>query len=77
MQCTFRSVEIHPQWRYKICICLVILGELDSKLQGLESYFPETDVLRKISEIFSFLSPSPFFNPKILGFLFSTKSSLT
>ena len=27
IQNTFRSVEIHSKWRYKICICLVIQGE--------------------------------------------------
>ena len=28
IQSTFGSVEIHSKWRYKICICSVILGEL-------------------------------------------------
>ena len=29
-QSTFRSLEMHPLWNYKICICSVILGELES-----------------------------------------------
>ena len=30
MHSTFRSVEMHSRRRYKICICSVILGELES-----------------------------------------------
>ena len=26
----FRSLEMNSKWRYKICICSVILGELES-----------------------------------------------
>ena len=35
-QSTFRSVEMHSKRHFKICICLVILRELESfrKLQG-------------------------------------------
>ena len=35
-QSTFRSLEMHSKRHFKICICLVILGELESfrKLQG-------------------------------------------
>ena len=35
-QSTFRSLEMHSKRKFKICICLVILGELESfrKLQG-------------------------------------------
>ena len=29
-QSTFRSLEIHSKWRYKICICSVILADLES-----------------------------------------------
>ena len=29
-QSTFRSLEIHFKWRYKICICSVILADLES-----------------------------------------------
>ena len=37
------SIEMHYKRRYKICICSVILGELEffSKFQGHEYYFPE------------------------------------
>ena len=36
------SLEMHSKRRYKICICLVILEELESsKLQGRQYYFPE------------------------------------
>ena len=42
IQSTFRSLEMQSEGRYKICVCLVILGELESsKLQGLQYYFPE------------------------------------
>ena len=27
-QSTFRFLEMHSKWRYKICTCSVILGEL-------------------------------------------------
>ena len=30
IQRTFRSIEMHSKWRYKICICSVILGQLES-----------------------------------------------
>ena len=30
IQSTFRSLEMHSQWCYKICICSVILGQLKS-----------------------------------------------
>ena len=35
-QSTFRSLEMHSKRKFKICICLVILGEPESfrKLQG-------------------------------------------
>ena len=29
IQSTFRSLEMHALWNYKICICSVILGELE------------------------------------------------
>ena len=42
IQSTFKSLEMYSEWRYKKCICSVILGELESsKLQGLQYYFPE------------------------------------
>ena len=30
IQSTFRSLEIHSKRRYEICVCSVILGELES-----------------------------------------------
>ena len=30
IQSIFRPLKIHSKWRYKICVCLVILGELES-----------------------------------------------
>ena len=38
----FGSLEMHSKWRYKICICSVILGELESvrNYKG-QCYFPE------------------------------------
>ena len=43
MQSTFRSVEKHSKWRYNICICSVILGELETfrNYKGLSIIFPE------------------------------------
>ena len=29
-QSIFRSLEMHSKWRYKICICSVILADLES-----------------------------------------------
>ena len=35
-------LDMHSRLRYKICICLVIQGELNfSKLQGLQYYYPQ------------------------------------
>ena len=59
----------------------IILGELESsKLQGLQYYFPEN--FRCIltyyeGENFSDSSLYHIFESEILGFLFSTKNSLT
>ena len=67
---------MHPKRRYKICICSVILGELES----FRNYFPENFICNFTyyeSENFSVPSLLAFFNPKIEGFLFSTKKSLT
>ena len=30
MQSTFRSLAMNSKWRHKICVCSVILGELES-----------------------------------------------
>ena len=68
---------MHSNRRYKICICSVILGELES----FRNYFPENfryNFKYYESENFSVHSLLAFLNPKIVGFLFSTtKKSLT
>ena len=44
MHSTFRSVEMHSKWRYKICTCSVILGELEAfqNYKGFSVIFPKT-----------------------------------
>ena len=67
---------MHSKRRYKICICSVILGVLESsKLQGL--YRKILDAIYLISKVRTFLIPPSFtiLNPKILGFLFGRKIS--
>ena len=71
-----RYLEMHSKWRYKICICLVILGQLKSlrNYKGFSIIFPlkfstQLNVLRK-SESSSYSSLHQFLNPKMLGFLF-------
>ena len=75
--------EKHCKWRYKICICSVILGELESFRNYIRSWvlfsrkcLMQFDVLRKWNNL-GFASPSHFWIKKTLGFLFSTKNSLT
>ena len=60
---------MHPNQRYKICICSVILGELKCQL----------DAIQRFTKVKFFLIPLSitFLNPTILGFLFPTKNSLT
>ena len=43
IQSTFRSLEMHSKRRYKICICSVILGELESfrNYKGFSIIFPK------------------------------------
>ena len=43
IQSNFRSVEMHSKRRYKICICSVILGELESfpNHEGFSIIFPK------------------------------------
>ena len=73
-----RFPEIH-------CICSVILGELESfrNYKGFSIIFPKilaaikrTRTARKV-RIFLIPISFAFFHPKILGFLFSTQTSLT
>ena len=44
MHSTFRSVEMLSKRRYKICICSVILGELEAfqYYKGFSVIFPKT-----------------------------------
>ena len=75
---TFRSLEIHSKKRYKICICSVILGELEAfrNYKGFSVIFPKIlDVLESFRNVRIFFFPLAitFLNPKILGFLFLRK----
>ena len=69
-------------WVPLICICSVILGELDA----FRNYVGFSNILPKILDaiqrsmkmkILLILLSITFLNPKILGFLFSAKNSLT
>ena len=67
---------MHSKRRYKICICSVIVEELET----FRNYFPENfrcNFTYYESENFSVPSLLAFLNSKIEGFLFSTKKSLT
>ena len=73
---------MHSKRRYKICICSVILGELESfrNYKGFGSIFPKfLAAIYHITKERIFLIPLSitFLNLKILGFLFSSKNSLT
>ena len=70
---------MYSKRRYKICICSVILAEVES-FGGFSIIFPK--ILHAISRftkvrIFLFPLSVTFLNPKILGFLSSTKNSPT
>ena len=76
-----RSLEMHSKRRYKICICSVILGQLESfrNYKGFGIIFPKIlDAILSFTRrrIFLILLSVAFSNPKILGFFFSTKNSL-
>ena len=78
----FRPLEMNSKWCYKISICSVILGELESfrNYKGFSIIFRKIlDAIQRITKKKNFLIPLSitFFNPKILGFLFPTKNSLT
>ena len=85
IQSTFRSLEMHSKRRVKICICsLYLFGDprgtwVFSKSQGPQYYFLESfrgNFMYYESENFSdFSLQHIFLNPKILGFIFSTKNS--
>ena len=73
---------MHSKRRYKISICSVFLGKLDTfflKLQRLQYYFRENfkcSLARCEKENLFDSSLRHILNPRILGFLFSTKNSL-
>ena len=72
---------MHSKGRYKICACLVILGELES----FRNYKGFSIILLKIldailiiiAKVRNFLIPLSitFLNPKMLGFLFVRKKA--
>ena len=73
---------MHSKRHYKICICSVILGQLQffRNYQGFSIIFPKIlDAIWRITKERIFLIPRSitFLSPKILGFLFSTKNTLT
>ena len=66
---------MHSKCRYKISICSVVLGELESfrNYKGLSIIFPKILVeIWRPSKVKHFLIPNAiiFLNPKVLGFLF-------
>ena len=69
VQSTFRYLEMHLKLRHKICICSVILGELESfrNYEGFSIIFTKIldAILRR--EEFYFIT---FLNPRVLDFLF-------
>ena len=82
IQSAFRYLEMNSKRRYKICICSVILGELESfrNYKGLSIIFPKIlDEFWPIAKVkhFLILNVTTVLNPKILGSLFSEKNSLT
>ena len=73
---------MHSKCRYKISICSVALGELESfrNYKGLSIIFPKILVeIWRITKVRHFLIPNAiiFLNTKVLGSLYSTKNSLT
>ena len=73
---------MHPKRQYKVCMCTVILEELESvrNYKGFSIIFPKIlDAIQHVTKvtIFLILLSITFSNPKILGFLFCMKNSLT
>ena len=69
---------MHSKRRYKICICSVILGELEAfrNYKGFNVIYPKIlDAVERFTKVRIFLIPLSitFLNPKILGFLFLRK----
>ena len=74
---------MHSKRRYKICVCSVILGELESfrNYKGFRSIIFQQilDAIKPITKVRIFLIPLSitYLNPKISAFLSLTKNSLT
>ena len=73
---------MHSKRRYEICICSVILGELEPfrNYKGLSIIFPkmlDAYLTYYESEIFSDFSSMAFSNPKNFRFYFFHEKSLT
>ena len=74
---------MHSKRRYKICIFSVIVGQLVESFRNYKGFtiiFPKIlDAFKRITKVGIILIPLSitFLNSKILGFLFSTKNSLT
>ena len=73
---------MHSKRRYKIFVCSVILGELESfrNYKGFSIIFPQIlDAIQRITKVRIFLIPLSitYLNPKISAFRFLTKNSLT
>ena len=75
-----RSLETHSKRRYKICICSVVLGQLESfrNNKGFGIIFPKIlDAILSFTKkrLFLILLSAAFSSPKILGFLFLRKTA--
>ena len=73
---------MHSKARYKICTCSVILGELKSfrNYKGSSIIFPTIlEAICPTTKVRHFLIPLSIalLNPKIIGFPYSKKNSLT
>ena len=80
IQSTFSSLEMHFKRCYKICICSVVLGQLESfrNYKGLRIIFPKIlDAILSFTKVRIFLIPPSIacLGPKILGFLFQRNTS--
>ena len=74
------DLEMHSKRRYKICICSVILGELEAfrNYKRFSVIFPKILIqLNVFSENFSYSSLHHIFESENFRFPFPTKSSLT
>ena len=79
IQSIFRPLEMHSKWRYKICMRSI--NDSFRNYNGLSIIFPKTldasQRLTKEKKIHLIPISITFLNPKILGFLFPKKNSLT